>query len=67
VCEKICEEMCEKIGEKIGEKRCEGKRETAINRVRSTRQTAENDVKHPKEARKCPYIWAFYIKTGRQG
>jgi hypothetical protein len=36
--------MGEKIGGKIGGKICEGKRETAIYRVRSPRQTAENDV-----------------------
>lgn len=38
------------IGEKIGEKRCEGKREAAIYRVRSPKQTAENDIKHPEES-----------------
>lgn len=36
----------EKMGERVGEKICQGKRETAIYRVRSPRQTAENDVKH---------------------
>lgn len=51
MCEKMCE-MCEKMGEQMGEKRCEGKRETAIYRVRSPGQTAENDVKHPEVRRK---------------
>jgi hypothetical protein len=36
-----------KTGEKMGEKRGEGKRETAIYRVRSPRQTAGNDIKYP--------------------
>jgi hypothetical protein len=52
MCEKMCEEMCEEMGEKMGEKRCEGKRETTIYGVRSPRQTAENDVKHPEVRRK---------------
>jgi hypothetical protein len=33
--ERMGKKMCEKMGEKMGEKRCEGKRETAIYRVRS--------------------------------
>ncbi len=40
--------MGEKMYKKMGEKRCKGKRETAIYRVRSPRQAAENDVKHPE-------------------
>ena len=40
--------MCKKRREKIREKICKGKRETAIYRVQSPRQTAENDIKHPK-------------------
>ena len=44
--------MDERMGERMGEKMCEGKRETAIYRVRSPRQTAENDVKHPEVRRK---------------
>ena len=68
MCEKICEEMCEKIGEKIGEKRCEGKRETAINRVRSTRQTAENDVKHPEvRGKKMSLYMGILHKDGQTG
>lgn len=52
MCEGMGEKMSEKMGEKMGEKICEGKRETAIYRVRSPRQTAENDVKHPEVRRK---------------
>ena len=54
--EKIGEEMCEKIGKNMGkkmeEKRCEGKRETAIYRVRSPRQNAEDGVKQPEIRRR---------------
>jgi hypothetical protein len=64
MCEKMYEGMGEKMSEEMGEKMseemseemcekiCEGKRETAIYRVRSPRQTAENDVKHPEVRRK---------------
>jgi hypothetical protein len=58
--EKICERMGKKVGEKMGEKRCEGKREMAIYIVRSPRQNAEDDVKHPEvRRRKSPCMWAF--------
>jgi hypothetical protein len=40
--------MGKRMCEKMGEKRRKGKREIAIYRVRSPRQTAKNDVKYPK-------------------
>jgi hypothetical protein len=60
--------MCEKMGEKIGEKRYRGKRETTIYRVRSPRQTTENDIKYPKVRRKkmSLYIGILY-KDGQTG
>jgi len=67
ISERMGERRGERMGEKMGEKRYEGKRETAIYRVRSPRQTAENDVKHPEDARKCPCMWAFCTTTGRRG
>ena len=66
--ERMCEKMCEGIGEKIGGKISQGKRETAIYRVRSPRQTTENDVKHPEVRRKKISLYCiFCMKTGRGG
>jgi hypothetical protein len=65
-CEKRCEEICEKKREKMGGKRCEGKRETAIYRVRSPRQTAENDVKHPEARRKKRSLHVGILHEDRQ-
>jgi hypothetical protein len=54
------EKMGKKMSKKIGEKRCEGKKETAIYRVRSPRQNAQGGVKHPEVRRgKRPCMWAF--------
>lgn len=68
MCEEMREEICEKIGEKIGDKRRQGKRETAIYRVRSPRHTAENDVKHPKVRREKMFLNVGILhKDGRRG
>ena len=66
MCEKRCEEMCEKMREGMGGKKCEGKRETAIYRVRSPRQTAENDVKHPEVRRKKISLHVSILHEDRQ-
>jgi hypothetical protein len=60
--------MCKKIGEKIREKRREGKREIAIYRVRSSRQTIENAVKHLEVRRKKMSLNVDILhKDGRRG
>ena len=48
----VCDRMWERMCERMGKKGCEGKRKTTVYSVRSFRQTAENDVKHPKLRRK---------------
>jgi len=66
MCKKIYKKIGKKIEEKIGETRCKGKRETAIYRVRSPGQTAENDVKHPKVRRKKISLYRR-LEDGRTG
>jgi hypothetical protein len=70
MCEKICKriskKISEEIGEKIREKICEGKRETAIYKVQSPRQTAENNVEHPKIRQKKMFLYIHILYKDRQ-
>jgi hypothetical protein len=48
----LYKEICEKMGEKMGEKKGEARKRTFIYKIRSSRQNAEDSVKHPEVRRR---------------
>jgi hypothetical protein len=48
----LYKEICEKMGEKMGEKKGEARKRPFIYKIRSSRQNAEDSVKHPEVRRR---------------